>query len=129
MGINGFQRAKVAVEEASHQLAKKSIVTGEAHLREGDSARQECAPNHFQLRAFPRAVNSLENDEFAAGRHRFEEQSSIGGRFGGRGAGLATPVSSAEPSARQRREILRRCAPYDDGASGLAHFAMLESRR
>src|ERR1700723_487798 len=34
MGVNGFQRAKFAIQKASHQLAEKSLVTREAHLGE-----------------------------------------------------------------------------------------------
>src|ERR1700723_1096067 len=38
MRVDRFQRAEFAVEETRHELAEKSVVAREAHLREGDAA-------------------------------------------------------------------------------------------
>src|SRR5579863_7922380 len=89
MRVNGFQWAEFAIEKARDEFTEESLVAREAHLRESDAARRKCARYHFQLRAFPGAVNSFEDDEFAAGRHVFEAQSSIGRRFVRPGSWLA----------------------------------------
>ena len=69
MRVHGVERAEFAIQKARDQFAEESIVAREAYLRERNSARGKSPREHFELRPFSGAVNSLEDDEFSARRH------------------------------------------------------------
>src|SRR5580698_255587 len=75
--VHGTEWTELAVEEARNQFAEKTVVAGEADLCEIHAACRERAREHFKLRAFSGAVDSLKNDKFAAWRHRIGGQFSI----------------------------------------------------
>ena len=74
--VHGGERAKFAIQKLRHELAEKAGIVGKADLRERHSPAAEFPGERFELRAFPGAVDSFEHDEFAAGRHGSDGQSS-----------------------------------------------------
>ena len=60
--IDLVDRTEIAIQEAGHELAKGRFITREADLEHLKPTRFKRARQQFKLRAFSRAVNSLECD-------------------------------------------------------------------
>ena len=78
VGIDGVERAEIAVQKLAGEFAEEAVVTRETDLAERDFAIGESADEHVELRPFSGAVNSFEDDEFSARGHFVILKSSIG---------------------------------------------------
>jgi hypothetical protein len=67
--VNGFEGAKIAVEELSDHFAEPGVVLGETGGVDGVPAGQQSFLQQIDLRTFTAAVDALDGDEFSWRSH------------------------------------------------------------
>src|ERR1700676_2106820 len=72
MLVHTFKLGEIAVEIAPSEFAERGIVARESDAHDRESPSFERMSEQIQLRAFARAVDSLERNQFSAWCHELD---------------------------------------------------------
>ena len=71
MGVHGFERAEITVQELADHFAEPGIILREARGIDRVAASLESEREELDLGAFAAAINAFDGDEFSGRGHFF----------------------------------------------------------